>query len=179
MLYFDRFTLYFCFVIFCLQQLLNQHKWQNVFDVWCSAVMFPDDVRTQRAVVKRPESGPGHGFVSSALLLSHHQSGSQCGSLCTQRQQQQTHHYPCSRVGRLYLSITSQCRFLNFFFFIKTALVWSYISLCCSRVAADALRILLARAQLDEVIKRMDEDNAWDALREPNAHVSGITLLAR
>ncbi|XP_008321450.1 maestro heat-like repeat-containing protein family member 1 [Cynoglossus semilaevis] len=46
-------------------------------------------------------------------------------------------------------------------------------------VAADALRILLARAQLDEVIKRMDEDNAWDAMREPNAHVSGITLLAR
>lgn len=53
------------------------------------------------------------------------------------------------------------------------------MSLCCSRVAADALRILLARAQLDEVIKRMDEDNAWDAMREPNAHVSGITLLAR
>ncbi|KAM6935902.1 maestro heat-like repeat-containing protein family member 1 isoform 1-T1 [Lycodopsis pacificus] len=46
-------------------------------------------------------------------------------------------------------------------------------------VAADALRILLARAQLDEVIKRLDEDNAWDAMKEPNTHVAGVTLLAR
>uniref|UniRef100_A0AAQ5XCZ0 Maestro heat-like repeat family member 1 n=1 Tax=Amphiprion ocellaris TaxID=80972 RepID=A0AAQ5XCZ0_AMPOC len=49
----------------------------------------------------------------------------------------------------------------------------------CSRVAADALRILLARAQLDEVMKRLDEDNAWDAMREPSTHVNGVTLLAR
>ncbi|XP_060936842.1 maestro heat-like repeat-containing protein family member 1 isoform X3 [Limanda limanda] len=46
-------------------------------------------------------------------------------------------------------------------------------------VAADALRILLARAQLDDVMKRLDEDNAWDAMREQNTHVTGITLLAR
>ncbi|KAG7475718.1 maestro heat-like repeat-containing protein family member 1 isoform X1 [Solea senegalensis] len=46
-------------------------------------------------------------------------------------------------------------------------------------VATDALKILLARAQLDEVMKRMDEDNTWDAMREPNTHISGITLLAR
>uniref|UniRef100_A0A8D3C2Y5 Maestro heat-like repeat-containing protein family member 1 n=1 Tax=Scophthalmus maximus TaxID=52904 RepID=A0A8D3C2Y5_SCOMX len=46
-------------------------------------------------------------------------------------------------------------------------------------VAADALRILLARGQLDEVMKRLDEDNAWDAIREPNTHVTGVTLLAR
>ncbi|XP_032374058.1 maestro heat-like repeat-containing protein family member 1 [Etheostoma spectabile] len=46
-------------------------------------------------------------------------------------------------------------------------------------VAAEALRILLARAKLDEVIKRMDEDKAWDAMKEANTHVSGITLLAR
>ncbi|XP_034468232.1 maestro heat-like repeat-containing protein family member 1 isoform X1 [Hippoglossus hippoglossus] len=46
-------------------------------------------------------------------------------------------------------------------------------------VAADALRILLARAQLDDVMKRLDEDNAWDAIREQNTHVTGITLLAR
>uniref|UniRef100_A0A4W6EG08 Maestro heat-like repeat family member 1 n=1 Tax=Lates calcarifer TaxID=8187 RepID=A0A4W6EG08_LATCA len=46
-------------------------------------------------------------------------------------------------------------------------------------VAADALRILLARAQLDEVMKRLDEDNAWDAMREPNTHITGVTLLAR
>ncbi|XP_062254774.1 maestro heat-like repeat-containing protein family member 1 isoform X1 [Platichthys flesus] len=46
-------------------------------------------------------------------------------------------------------------------------------------VAADALRILLARAQLDDVMKRLDDDNAWDAMREQNTHVTGITLLAR
>ncbi|XP_058503899.1 maestro heat-like repeat-containing protein family member 1 isoform X3 [Solea solea] len=46
-------------------------------------------------------------------------------------------------------------------------------------VATDALKILLARAQLDEVMKRMDEDNTWDTMREPNTHISGITLLAR
>ncbi|XP_031729629.1 maestro heat-like repeat-containing protein family member 1 isoform X1 [Anarrhichthys ocellatus] len=46
-------------------------------------------------------------------------------------------------------------------------------------VAADALRILLARAQLDEVIKRLDEDNAWDAMKEANTHIAGVTLLAR
>lgn len=47
------------------------------------------------------------------------------------------------------------------------------------RVAADALRILLARAQLDEVLKRLDEEKAWDAIREPNTHITGVTLLAR
>ncbi|XP_028280603.1 maestro heat-like repeat-containing protein family member 1 isoform X3 [Parambassis ranga] len=46
-------------------------------------------------------------------------------------------------------------------------------------VAADALRILLARAQLDEVMKRLDEDNAWDAMKEPKTHIEGVTLLAR
>lgn len=50
---------------------------------------------------------------------------------------------------------------------------------CSSRVAAEALRILLARAQLDEVMKRLDEDNAWDAMKEPSTHVMGVTLLAR
>uniref|UniRef100_A0A3B3X171 Maestro heat-like repeat family member 1 n=1 Tax=Poecilia mexicana TaxID=48701 RepID=A0A3B3X171_9TELE len=49
----------------------------------------------------------------------------------------------------------------------------------CCRVAAEALRILLARAQLDEVMKRLDEDNAWDAMKELNTHVTGVTLLAR
>lgn len=49
----------------------------------------------------------------------------------------------------------------------------------CSRVATDALRILLARAQLDEVMKRLDEDNAWDAIKEQSTHTKGVTLLAR
>ncbi|TNN35466.1 Maestro heat-like repeat-containing protein family member 1 [Liparis tanakae] len=46
-------------------------------------------------------------------------------------------------------------------------------------VAADALRILLARAQLDEVMKRLDEDRAWDAMKEAASHTAGVTLLAR
>lgn len=49
----------------------------------------------------------------------------------------------------------------------------------CFRVAADALQILLARAQLDEVLKRLDEDKVWDAIKEPNTHITGVTLLAR
>ncbi|XP_008430285.1 maestro heat-like repeat-containing protein family member 1 isoform X2 [Poecilia reticulata] len=52
-------------------------------------------------------------------------------------------------------------------------------SLHVAGVAAEALRILLARAQLDEVMKRLDEDNAWDAMKELNTHVTGVTLLAR
>ncbi|XP_047217204.1 maestro heat-like repeat-containing protein family member 1 isoform X3 [Girardinichthys multiradiatus] len=52
-------------------------------------------------------------------------------------------------------------------------------SLHVAGVAAEALRILLARAQLDEVMKRLDEDNAWDALKEQNTHITGVTLLAR
>ncbi|XP_056300772.1 maestro heat-like repeat-containing protein family member 1 [Pseudoliparis swirei] len=46
-------------------------------------------------------------------------------------------------------------------------------------VAADALRILLARAELDEVMKRLDEDKAWDAMKEAASHATGVTLLAR
>uniref|UniRef100_A0AAV2MBF0 Uncharacterized protein n=1 Tax=Knipowitschia caucasica TaxID=637954 RepID=A0AAV2MBF0_KNICA len=46
-------------------------------------------------------------------------------------------------------------------------------------IATEALRILLARAQMDEVMKRLDEDNAWEAMKEPNTHISGITQLAR
>lgn len=47
------------------------------------------------------------------------------------------------------------------------------------RVAAEALHILLARAQLDEVLKRLEEEKAWDAIKEQNTHIDGITLLAR
>ncbi|XP_029694251.1 maestro heat-like repeat-containing protein family member 1 isoform X1 [Takifugu rubripes] len=46
-------------------------------------------------------------------------------------------------------------------------------------VAAEALHILLARAQLDEVLKRLEEEKAWDAIKEQNSHISGITVLAR
>uniref|UniRef100_A0A3Q3BFT5 Maestro heat-like repeat family member 1 n=1 Tax=Kryptolebias marmoratus TaxID=37003 RepID=A0A3Q3BFT5_KRYMA len=46
-------------------------------------------------------------------------------------------------------------------------------------VAGDALRILLARAKLDEVMKSLDEENAWDAIKEQSTHTKGVTLLAR
>lgn len=55
----------------------------------------------------------------------------------------------------------------------------SFDLILCFRVAADALRILLARAQLDEVMNRLDEDKAWEAIREPNTHTAGVALLAR
>ena len=47
------------------------------------------------------------------------------------------------------------------------------------RAAVEALRILLARALLDDVGKRLDLDHAWEAMKEPNTHTAGITLLAR
>lgn len=59
---------------------------------------------------------------------------------------------------------------------IKKVLIFP---VCCFRVAADALRILLARVQLDEVSKRLEEDKAWDAIKEPSTHIMGVTLLAR
>ncbi|KAM6967979.1 maestro heat-like repeat-containing protein family member 1 [Aplochiton taeniatus] len=46
-------------------------------------------------------------------------------------------------------------------------------------VAVEAMRILLARAQLDEVVRRLDQDNAWDSMKEVNTHTTGVTLLAR
>uniref|UniRef100_A0A671WTE0 Maestro heat-like repeat family member 1 n=1 Tax=Sparus aurata TaxID=8175 RepID=A0A671WTE0_SPAAU len=61
----------------------------------------------------------------------------------------------------------------------KVATNQPVIVFLCFRVAADALRILLARAQLDEVMKRLDEDKAWDLIKEPNTHITGVTLLAR
>ncbi|XP_071381698.1 maestro heat-like repeat-containing protein family member 1 isoform X1 [Centroberyx affinis] len=53
------------------------------------------------------------------------------------------------------------------------------ISVHVAGVAADALHILLARAQLDEVVKKLEQDNAWDAMKEQNTHTTGVTLLAR
>ncbi|XP_041962834.1 maestro heat-like repeat-containing protein family member 1 isoform X1 [Alosa sapidissima] len=46
-------------------------------------------------------------------------------------------------------------------------------------VAVEALRILLARAQLEEVVKPLDQDGAWDKMKDPQQHIEGITLLSR
>ncbi|KAG7469785.1 hypothetical protein MATL_G00132540 [Megalops atlanticus] len=46
-------------------------------------------------------------------------------------------------------------------------------------VAVEAMRILLARAQLDEVVKPLDVEEAWEKMKDPQQHVDGITLLAR
>uniref|UniRef100_A0A8C7KAQ0 Maestro heat like repeat family member 1 n=1 Tax=Oncorhynchus kisutch TaxID=8019 RepID=A0A8C7KAQ0_ONCKI len=48
-----------------------------------------------------------------------------------------------------------------------------------SRVAVEALRILLARAQLDHVVKPLDQEGAWDKMKDPQQHITGVTLLAR
>lgn len=46
-------------------------------------------------------------------------------------------------------------------------------------VAVEALRILLARAQLDAVMKLLDQEGAWDKLKDPQQHTTGVTLLSR
>ncbi|XP_041708066.1 maestro heat-like repeat-containing protein family member 1 isoform X1 [Coregonus clupeaformis] len=46
-------------------------------------------------------------------------------------------------------------------------------------VAVEALRILLARAQLDDVVKPLDQEGAWDKMKDPQQHTTGVTLLAR
>uniref|UniRef100_A0A8C2FQM9 Maestro heat-like repeat-containing protein family member 1 n=1 Tax=Cyprinus carpio TaxID=7962 RepID=A0A8C2FQM9_CYPCA len=56
----------------------------------------------------------------------------------------------------------------------------SCVSLCCVfRVAVEALRILLGRAQLDAVVKPLDQDGAWDKMKDPQQHTTGVTLLSR
>ncbi|XP_030638186.1 LOW QUALITY PROTEIN: maestro heat-like repeat-containing protein family member 1 [Chanos chanos] len=46
-------------------------------------------------------------------------------------------------------------------------------------VAVEALRILLARAQLDGVVKPLDQEGAWDKMKDPQQHLAGVTLLSR
>ncbi|KAM9404324.1 maestro heat-like repeat-containing protein family member 1 isoform 2-T4 [Salvelinus alpinus] len=46
-------------------------------------------------------------------------------------------------------------------------------------VAVEALRILLARAQLDDVVKPLDQEGAWDKMKDPQQHITGVTFLAR
>ncbi|XP_053350115.1 maestro heat-like repeat-containing protein family member 1 isoform X1 [Clarias gariepinus] len=45
--------------------------------------------------------------------------------------------------------------------------------------AVDALRILLARAHLDAVVKVLDQDAIWDKMKDPQQHTTGVTLLSR
>ncbi|XP_073782226.1 maestro heat-like repeat-containing protein family member 1 isoform X1 [Danio rerio] len=46
-------------------------------------------------------------------------------------------------------------------------------------VAVEALRVLLARAQLDAVVKPLDQEGAWDKMKDPQQHTTGVTLLSR
>ncbi|XP_036439698.1 maestro heat-like repeat-containing protein family member 1 isoform X1 [Colossoma macropomum] len=46
-------------------------------------------------------------------------------------------------------------------------------------VAVEALRILLARAHLDAVVKALDQDAAWDKMKDSQQHTAGVTLLSR
>ncbi|KAK1795222.1 hypothetical protein P4O66_010397, partial [Electrophorus voltai] len=46
-------------------------------------------------------------------------------------------------------------------------------------VAVEALRILLARAHLDAVVKALDEDAAWDEMKGSQQHTAGVTRLSR
>lgn len=46
-------------------------------------------------------------------------------------------------------------------------------------MAVEALRILLARAHLDAVVKALDQDAAWDKMKDSQQHTAGVTLLSR
>ncbi|XP_062848509.1 maestro heat-like repeat-containing protein family member 1 isoform X2 [Trichomycterus rosablanca] len=46
-------------------------------------------------------------------------------------------------------------------------------------VAVEALRILIARARLDSVIKALDQEDVWDRMKDPQQHTTGVTLLSR
>lgn len=46
-------------------------------------------------------------------------------------------------------------------------------------IAVEALRILLARAHLDAVVKALDQDAVWDLMKDPQHHTTGVTLLSR
>jgi hypothetical protein len=66
----------------------------------------------------------------------------------------------------------------NVVIFIQGLTPLSVCSWVC-RVAVEALRILLARAQLDHVVKPLDQEGAWDKMKDPQQHITGVTLLAR
>ncbi|KAG1947998.1 maestro heat-like repeat-containing protein family member 1 isoform X1 [Pimephales promelas] len=53
----------------------------------------------------------------------------------------------------------------------------AYFDVC--GVAVEALRILLGRAQLDAVVKPLDQEGAWDKMKDPQQHTTGVTLLSR
>ncbi|KAG7266647.1 hypothetical protein CRUP_032325 [Coryphaenoides rupestris] len=59
-----------------------------------------------------------------------------------------------------------------------SVLTCSSVMLCSRRTAVEALRILLARAQLDEVVKRLNEENcAVGQLAEPTNVVTELLLM--
>uniref|UniRef100_A0AAZ3SGH9 Maestro heat-like repeat family member 1 n=1 Tax=Oncorhynchus tshawytscha TaxID=74940 RepID=A0AAZ3SGH9_ONCTS len=78
----------------------------------------------------------------------------------------------CEVVKRKFLQ--EKCIYLNSRFN-------SFVCVCSwvCRVAVEALRILLARAQLDHVVKPLDQEGAWDKMKDPQQHITGVTLLAR
>jgi len=139
-----------------------------------SLLLFPDDVWSQRAVVKRQQPGGGGRHVPSALLLPRRQTGSECRGVGAEGRRHQTDGV-CPRGGVGVLLLPHERHVVGEFRARRT----TWCRGLCFRVAADALRILLARAELDEVMKRLDEDKAWDAMKEAASHATGVTLLAR
>ncbi|TRY56529.1 hypothetical protein DNTS_005416, partial [Danionella cerebrum] len=61
----------------------------------------------------------------------------------------------------------------------KTASKTSLANFDVCGVAVESLRILLVRAQLDAVVKALDEGGAWEQMRDPQQHTTGVTLLSR
>ncbi|KAI1901590.1 hypothetical protein AGOR_G00035970 [Albula goreensis] len=46
-------------------------------------------------------------------------------------------------------------------------------------VAVEAMRVLLIRAQLDDALRTLDLEGAWDKMKDLKRHTDGVTLLAR
>uniref|UniRef100_A0A671LPS1 Maestro heat-like repeat-containing protein family member 1 n=1 Tax=Sinocyclocheilus anshuiensis TaxID=1608454 RepID=A0A671LPS1_9TELE len=61
----------------------------------------------------------------------------------------------------------------------KTTNKMNVINFDVCGVAVEALRILLGRAQLDAVMKPLDQEGAWDKMKDPQQHTTGVTLLSR
>uniref|UniRef100_A0A671LWS5 Maestro heat-like repeat-containing protein family member 1 n=1 Tax=Sinocyclocheilus anshuiensis TaxID=1608454 RepID=A0A671LWS5_9TELE len=58
----------------------------------------------------------------------------------------------------------------------KTTNKMNVINFDVCGVAVEALRILLGRAQLDAVMKPLDQEGAWDKMKDPQQHTTGVTL---
>lgn len=91
------------------RDLVNWYYWYhtqlclNPFLCCIYAYFSADDLWSQRAVIKWPESGSSRQSVSSSLFVHHSQTGSECRGLDSKEQQQARPFRPRRRVGIFHL----------------------------------------------------------------------------